>query len=72
MYSEKKWEKSAQNRRFKAMLYTVAFHLVLFAGIAYSMDSDLRDLVPDFAKEWFFDSGEELEKEKNPKPTASA
>ncbi|MCR9287387.1 MAG: hypothetical protein NXI23_08400 [Bacteroidetes bacterium] len=70
MNTTKKWEKSAQNRRFKAIVYTMAFHLILFAGIVYSMNSDIKELIPDFAKEWFWDGEKDLQKEKNSKPSA--
>ena len=70
MNTTKKWEKSAQNRRFKAIVYTMACHLILFAGIVYSMNSDIKELIPDFAKEWFWDGEKDLQKEKNSKPSA--
>ena len=64
MYATRKWEKSAQSRRFKAFLITAAFHLVLFAGIVYSIDSDFKDLLPEFLQEILFE-----EASKNPKVT---
>lgn len=68
MYTTKKWRKSAQNRRFKAFLFTAAFHLVLFAGIVYTIDSDIQDLIPDFLKELILEA--EPENTKTKKPTA--
>ena len=68
MYIQKKRELSSRNRRFKAMLFTLAFHLVLVAGIVYSIDSDFKDLLPDVVKELIFDSEKEIQEVKNPSP----
>ena len=67
MYATKKRAQAARSRRFKAILFTLTFHLVLLAGIVYSIDSDFTDLLPDFVKELLFDSNDGM---RSPRPKA--
>lgn len=70
MYTQRKWQIAARNRRLKAFLYAFAFHLVLLAGIVYSAEKSLQELIPDFAKEWFYESKDDLKGKKDNSPKA--
>ena len=47
-----KFERTARNHRRKAFFLTLAFHLALLCGLAYSGDIDLEKYFPEEVKEW--------------------
>ncbi|MBR9921112.1 MAG: hypothetical protein GYB31_09755 [Bacteroidetes bacterium] len=54
MQTYKSNRRARANRR-KAVFLTIVFHVILIGGIAYSSNSNLSDLVPDFIMELFQD-----------------
>ena len=51
MYSyNHKFERAARARRAKAVFFTILFHILLIAGIAYSTGADLEQYTPEFVK----------------------
>ncbi len=51
MYSYNyKFERAARARRAKAVFFTILFHILLIAGIAYGTGADLEKYTPEFVK----------------------
>ncbi len=70
MYTNKKWQIAARNRRLKAALFAFTFHLALLAGIVYAADKKVSEILPEFAKEWLFETDKDGLKEKGEQPKA--
>lgn len=66
MYSyNHKFERAARARRAKAVFFTILFHILLIAGIAYGAGADVEKYTPEFVKTLLGMEGDEA-------PTASA
>ncbi|RMG79783.1 MAG: hypothetical protein D6714_15775 [Bacteroidetes bacterium] len=52
-YAEKKWEQLEKSRRAKALVWAVAFHVLLLAGVVYFSEGNPQEKLPGFVKEWF-------------------
>ncbi|MCG8327939.1 MAG: hypothetical protein MI974_09660 [Chitinophagales bacterium] len=50
--TNRRFKRAAQLNRTKAVFFTVAFHVMLLGGIAYSTDADYESYMPDVVKEW--------------------
>ncbi|MCB0548434.1 MAG: hypothetical protein KDD19_12710 [Phaeodactylibacter sp.] len=51
MYSyNHKFERAARARRAKAVFFTILFHILLIAGIAYGTGAELDKYTPEFVK----------------------
>lgn len=51
MYSyNHKFERAARARRAKAVFFTILFHILLIAGIAYGTGADMDKYTPEFVK----------------------
>jgi hypothetical protein len=47
-----KFKRAAQLNRTKAILFTAAFHILLFGAITSGADMKVESFLPDVVKEW--------------------
>ncbi len=61
MTTNPRFERSARLNRFKAICFTVFFHVAVLGGLFYFSGSDasVKDILPDVVKEWLHEEAEE-------------
>ena len=47
-----RFERAARQRRIAAFFFTLLFHALLIAGIAYAGDAEMTDLLPQKVQQW--------------------
>ena len=56
-----RFKRAERLNRTKAVLFTVAFHVLLFGAITFGTDTEVESFLPDVVKEWI---GMDIESEQ--------
>jgi len=56
-----RFKKGAYTRRAKAVIITIAFHVVLLTALTSGSTEAFKEYIPDFVMEWFAEAPQQVD-----------